>query len=205
MTISYPLSFPALTPNKLRWTMRNVVAQSASPFSGSQQVQRHQGAWWEVDLSFPPLGRADASLLFAFLASMRGKYGTVNFGDPTRTAPRGVGTGTPLVNGGGQTGESLVTDGWTAGQTGILKAGDFLQLGSGSSARLHVVLADANSDGSGNATFSLWPDLRTSPSDNAAIVVSSPVGVFRLGANDPGFDIEEAQLHGFAFSMMESL
>ena len=118
--------------------------------------------------------REDAEQLIAFMLKLNGTYGTFTLGDPLNTSPRGVGTGTPLVNGGSQTGNSLVTDGWTSGQTGILKAGDWIQLGSGSTSRLYKILSDANSNGSGQATFDIWPNLRSSPADNAAITVSSP-------------------------------
>ena len=40
-----------------------------------------------------------------------------------------------------QTGAALITDGWTASQTGILKAGDWLQLGSGSTAARWLIYA----------------------------------------------------------------
>jgi hypothetical protein len=41
---------------------------------------------------------------------------------------KGVATGTPLTNGTNQTGNSLVTDGWTNSTTGILKLGDIFTI-----------------------------------------------------------------------------
>jgi hypothetical protein len=89
---------------------------------------------------------------------------------PTHTV--GAHGGTPLVNGANQNGEYLITDGWTAGVTGLLKAGDIIKfttikeinptsreiVPSGRVARF-IVQEDVNSDGSGNATIKIWPPL----------------------------------------------
>jgi len=136
---------------------------------------------------------------------MNGQYGTFLLGDPANTAPRGVGTGTPLVKGGSQTGDSLITDGWTNSTTGILKAGDWIQLGSGSSSRLHKVLDDVNSDSGGNATLTIWPSLRSSPADNAVITVNSPKGQWRLATNEMQYSIDEASVYGITFACVEAL
>lgn len=98
--------------------------------------------------------------------------------------------GTPLVNGASQTGTSLATDGWST-STAVLKAGDVITLAgvyavnpvSGASTgvlRQFVVTADATSDGTGEATLSIYPGITASgayqtvtasPADNAAITV----------------------------------
>jgi hypothetical protein len=144
--------------------------------------------------------RASAEEWIAFMLSLNGMQGTFLLGDPLGTTARGIKTGTPLVNGASQTGSSLITDGWTASQTGILKAGDYIQLGSGSSSKLYKILADKNSDGSGNATFDIFPAINTAVADNAAITIASPKGLFRLASNEMGFDLKHAQNYGIAFS-----
>lgn len=206
MAITYPLALPLVRSEaSVTFGYRDSAAVTASPFTGDEDVQVWSRQGWLAQVSFPPLAEADARAVIAWLVSLRGRRGTFLMGDPLRTAPRGVGTGTPLVKGAGQTGEELITDGWTAGQTGILKAGDYLQLGSGSSAYLHMVLADANSDGSGNATFDIFPRLRTAPADNAPITVISPVGRFRLRSNEQRWDEQTAQFYGISFDCAEAL
>src|SRR3954463_10292223 len=140
----------------------------------------------------------------AALRSLDGPVGTFYLGDTAWKTPRGTATGTPLVNGASQTGEDLATDGWTASVTGILKAGDWIQLGTGSSARLYMVMVDANSNGSGQATLTIRPKLRSSPGDNSAIVTNSPVGVFRL-AVAPGWTLDRAKVaQGLSFVAVEA-
>ena len=132
-----------------------------------------------------------------------GCRGLFLLGDPLGTTARGIATGTPLVKGASQTGNSLITDGWTASQTGILKAGDYFQLGSSTSSKLYKVLNDANSDGSGDATFDIWPNINTAVSDDTALTVASAKGLFRLAANEMRWDLQQAQKYGIAFSAIE--
>ena len=205
MAITYPVTFPAVGIRSMNIRARTIVGVSASPFTGQQQVYKHQGEWWEAEVTLPPMKRATAEQVAAFLIKMKGQYGTFLLGDPANTSPRGVGTGTPLVNGANQTGSSLVTDGWTADTTGILKAGDWIQLGSGSTTTLHKVLDDVDSDGSGNATLELFPRIRTAASDDAAITVSSPKGIWRLASNTMEWSIDEASVYGVTFACVEAL
>ena len=204
MAITYPLTLTN-TPSSVRLSPVNCVAINESPFSGVQQIYQHPAQFWLAEVSYPPLSRAEAEPLVAQLTSLYGLKGTFLMNDPAGATARGVGTGTPLVKGGSQTGGSIITDGWTVSQTGILKAGDWLQLGSGSTARLYKVLADANSDGSGDATFDIWPNLRSSPADDAAITVASASGVFRLLSNDLSYQINSAVHYGITFACREAL
>jgi len=207
MSISYPLSLPTVNVMaSIRLNAHAVVAVSASPFTGQQQVQEHSGQWWQAEVSLPSMKRAAAEEWISFLLKLNGRKGTFLLGDPSGGTPRGIATGTPLLNGAHAAGvNSLVTDGWTISQTGILKAGDYIQLGSGSTARLHKNLSDVNSDGSGNATLDIWPSTRIAYAGSDAITKSSCVGLFRLGTNDMTWDIGEAQVYGIGFTAVEAL
>lgn len=171
---------PVLTPD-------TSVGIARSPFTFQTQTQVNEGQRWLLSFTVASYKRAEAAAWLAVLTALNGREGSFLFGDPYETTPLGVATGTPLVKGGSQTGDELDTDGWTAGVTGILKAGDWIGLGSGASSRLHRVLADVDSDGSGNATIPIWPMLRESPSDNDPVVTDGPKGVFRLTKNQPDF------------------
>lgn len=155
----------------------------------------------------PPMTRAEAEEWFSFLVKLNGQYGTFLLGDP-HAAPRGSAAstpGTPVVNGASQVGSTLAVDGLPASATGYLKAGDYIQLGSGATARLHKVLNDVDTNGSGEATLDIWPDLRSSPDDDSAVVVSDAVGNFRLSTNEIGVDINEIELFGITFAAIEAL
>lgn len=205
MATTFPISLPTTGTRQIRIRQASVVAVGQSPFTLEQQVQRHQGQAWVLDVSYAPMQRATAEALVAALCSLNGREGTFLFGDSANKTPRGVATGTPLVNGASQTGEDLVTDGWTNSVTGILKAGDWIQLGSGSTARLHKVLVDANSGTlTGPATLTIWPRISpvATPADNSAIVTSFPKGVFRLLTDGQDWDVDVAKIYGLSFSAM---
>lgn len=204
MAISYPLTLPSHTGiRSIEFRAVNTVGVSQSPFTYSQQVVAHSGQRWEVDISLPAMKRADAEQWVAWLVSLRGQLGTFTLGDPIGATPRGSAGGTPVVNGASQTGGTLVIDGCTASQTGWLKAGDYIQLGSAGTATLHKVLQDANSDGSGNVTLDIWPYIRNSPADNSTVVVSNAVGNFRLSGNQQAWSVNEASFYGLTFGAVE--
>jgi hypothetical protein len=181
MAISYPITLPT-SPGFTRVTIepRTFVAIYASPFTGQQQVYQHPGQFLTCSIEVPPMNRAEAAVFVAAMLSLQGARGTFYFGDPSWTSAQGTATGTPLIKGANQTGQDLITDGWTNTVTGILKAGDWIQVGTGATRQLCMVLADANSDGSGEATLSLFPRIRTAFADNTAIVTANPKGVWRL-------------------------
>ncbi|MBC2731384.1 hypothetical protein [Thiobacillus sp.] len=202
MAITYPITLPSSpAPANIRIYPRSIVGVGVSPFSGAQQVYRHQGQFWQADITMPSMYRAEAAPWIAAMLQLNGRYGTFRLGDASHQTPTGVATGIPLVNGAGQTGQSLVTDGWTAGVTGILKQGDYIEVAS----RLYMVMVDADSDGSGNATLDIWPRLRVATLDNEAITVNSPRGIFRLASNEMPWLAKPGRIVELSFSAVEAL
>jgi hypothetical protein len=208
MSITFPRSdVPGSPrPNALTLTQQSTTGVVTSPFTGTTQIVEWPAEWWVMQLAFPPMKRTDAEAWIAFLQSMRGMSGTFLYGDPSYQGARGVATGTPLVNGANAAGsKTLATKGWTASQTGILKAGDYLQVGTGASTRLYKVLVDADSDATGNATLDIFPRLREALSDSASITLTNPRGTFRLMDNKFQHTVNVARQYGITFVIAESL
>lgn len=204
MAISYPLAFPtSFGASEYNIDLVRAVAVSESPFSFAQQVQEHPGEAWEIGFTLTLLNRAQAEEYNAFLLSLAGRVGTFTMAVPGSETPRGVATGTPLVNGAGQTGRTLNVDGFTPGVTGILKAGDWVQLGSGATTRLYKVLADANSNGSGQVSLDLAPKIITAPNDNDPLIVTNAKGLFRLKSNSNPVNIKPPNQHSVQFTARE--
>lgn len=206
MAISFPLSLPTTpTAAGIEGFSLRIMAGAAmlrSPWSFATQVQEHTGQLWMAEVSIAPHQRAYAEPWVGFLEALKGPVGTFLMGDPWGKNPRGTATGTPLVKGASQTGETLLTDGWTINITGILKAGDYIQIGQ----RLYKVKQDANSNGSGDATLEIGPRLRESPADNAPIITASPKGLFRLNSVEvPLFDLDRERLYSVSFTAVEAI
>jgi hypothetical protein len=133
--------------------------------------------------------------------SLRGTLNVFQMGDPLRSTPQGTGAGSPEVNGANQVGYTLATKGWTASASGVLLPGDWLQIGY----RLYNNLGIVNADGSGNATLSIWPQLRESPADSTTIVLNNTQGLFRLKANSRKYSMLANRTYGLQFDIREAL
>ena len=113
--------------------------------------------------------------------------------------------GTPVVNGAGQTGASIVTNGWTASLTGLLNQGDVFTMAgvfainpknrqSTGSLQNFVVTSIAASDTGGNSTLNIYPAITltgpyqtvsNAPANLAAITVKGSAN--NLYAQNLGF------------------
>lgn len=206
MAITFPLSLPAaLEAASIRWIAQNAVGGGPSPFTLKQQLHKHSGKMLEIEVTTMRLERADAEEVVAFGLKLGGRFGIFLMGDLPNPDPRGSAGGAPLVKGAGQTGEELITDGWPASTNGVLKAGDWFHVGTGTTQRLYKNLVDANSDGAGAMTLDIFPPLRESPVDDAAITVTKARGVFRLASNAFPWDIRRALVYGFQFVALEAI
>lgn len=203
---SYPLSLPAeFKSAEISLEANSVVGVAESPFTLTEQVYVHQGQRIEGSIVLPAMKRATAEPVIAFLLKLNGAEGTFYCGDTANKTARGVATGAPKTAGiATARAWTLATDGWTAGTTNILRAGDWIQVGTGSTRRLHKVLEDVNSDGGGAATLTLWPRVRTAYADNTDLVVSSPTGLFRL-KEAAKWDINLAKVYGITIGIIESM
>lgn len=209
MAESYPLAFPtAVGVQSVRFTARSVVGVAVSPFNFKQQVFRHPGERFEAEIVLPPMTRSEAEAFNAFRLRLRGRFGTFLLGDPAASTPRGTASatpGTPVVNGASQSGDSLAIDGLPTLETGYLLAGDYIQLGSASTAQLHKVLEDVDTNASGQATLNIYPALRSSPTNGASVAVTDCKGVFRLATNEMPWEVNNAQIYGIVIPATEAL
>jgi hypothetical protein len=181
MAISYPLtmpSYPGVT--RVTFSQVNAVAISESPWTFSSQTQVHQGQKWQAEFTLPVMAREHAEQWMCFLLQLNGTAGTFMLGDPLQTFPRGNWSGVPVVNGGGQRGNSLAIRGFAAGAT--IEPGDMFQIGVRLYKYIGTTAVAAN--GSGQATIDIFPRLREIPADGTGIITITPKGLFRLSSND---------------------
>ena len=185
-------------------TLRRVVGVTASPFTLEEQRFKWPGEQWSIDFRLPPFTTRDVFAEWqAFMLRLEGTFNIFLMGDPSAKTPRGVATGTPQIDGNNQVGNTLLTKGWTNSVTGILKKGDYIQIGTGALSRLHMVVEDANSNGSGVAALSICPALRYSPTNNGAIVVNDAKGAFRLSDNETSWSVDPGPVYRMSFNAIE--
>lgn len=100
---------------------------------------------------------------------------------------------------------TLNIKGFSAPSIGVFKAGDYIQLGSGTTATLHKILEDVDSDQSGNASFEIWPSLRRNVINNEIVIYKNAKGRFRLKDNLQQWNINEISSYGITFDCVEAI
>lgn len=194
MAITYPLSTPtSIGIESIQLSATNAVAISQSPFTYKQQVVSHGGQMWQASVTIPTVHRDLAAPWKAMLVALKGQTGTFLLGDPDYATPQGTVSACTLSGSAGDETATVV-------MTGSLLAGDYVQLGAGSSARLHQVLVDQTGSGS----LEIWPALR-SDYTTAAVVYSAAKGVFRLSSNTSQWSINNSSTYGISFDAVESI
>lgn len=190
MSISFPIDLPSFpAPRSITLTIVTNIGRARSPWTLATQKQKHKGQMWIAEINLPLMKREDAEPWQAFITSLNGPEGTFWLGK--ERSPQGVAVGAPVVDGNDQVGGTLLTRGWGASVTGILKAGDYIQVGN----RLHKLNQDADSDSSGEAALEIWPDLRSpSPADGLAVITEDAKGLFELADNSIELVSQDEQL-----------
>lgn len=188
MAITFPRSLPNLDDIvQINTKHKTVVGVFEGLFSGIQKVQKHPFQRWEVEYTIIPLNRSDMDEWWSWVISMNGRektfYGVLQA--PNEIKGTAKNSSNPQLNGvhAARVG-SLSIDTAPAGAATYLRRGDYIQIGTGSESRLHMVLEDVSTSGSGEATFDIWPDLQTGYADNSTVTVSDPKGVFRMMNNE---------------------
>jgi len=194
LAVIYPLNTPtSIGIESIELRTVNAVATSQSPFTYKQQVVSHQGQRWEASVSIPAVHRQLAAPWKSMLVALKGQTGTFLLSDPDYATPQGD-VSSCTLSGSVRSGTATVV------MTGTLKAGDYIQLGSGSSAKLHQVLVDQTGSGS----LEIWPDLRDDYT-SAAVVFNNAKGLFRLSSNISSWSINNTSTYGISFDAVEVL
>ena len=192
MALTYPLNIPTtIGIESIELRAINAVATSQSPFTYKQQIISHQGQRWEASVSIPSTRRDLAADWKAFLTALKGQTGTFLLGDPDYATPRGDVSSCTLSGNAGDESVSVT-------MTGTLRAGDYIQLGSGSTTKLHQVLQDQTGDG----TLEIWPKLRADYTDET-VVFNNPQGLFRLKGNSNSWQINSSSFYSISFECVE--
>jgi len=193
-------AFPSITPTKNTFELVANTRTFQSPLTNAIQTSSRKGSLWKASLQFTNLSGDDRREMQAFVVKLNGQQHRFTLHDHSYTR-RGAGGGTLLINGGTQSGTSLVCDGATASVNNYLRAGDYISFNS----ELHMVIADANSDASGNVTLSIAPPIRKTAANNTVVDYLTPVsGVFML-AGPASWDTQPGIISSFTIEAVEDV
>jgi hypothetical protein len=197
-------------PNQIK--ISSVYPTLVSTAQSLKQQVRSRGAQrWKLELAYVNLTRQQVAPIRAAALALRGQFNTCTFAMPSGVfdAAQGTWPGTPQVNGGSQVGRSVLAKGFTASQSGVAKADDFLQFAG--DLKVYSMVADANSDSGGLATLSIEPALMLSPA-NSSNLVFGPSVLFTLASESdlcefpmrPGANLAgAAAVSDYAISLIE--
>lgn len=193
-TITFPSS---PKPAGMTWKLVMPSQNNISGWTGARQVLASNRGWWECQVSMPALvGESVVSPWRSFVAKARGMVN--DFQVPVHPTAQSTASQTPLVNGAGQIGRSLVTDGWPASTT-VLTAGQYITINN----QLLQLTEDITSDGSGNATISFEPPIRSAPADNAAIEYKNPYALMYF-VEEPTLSVVVGDIYTLSLNLRES-
>ncbi|GED46451.1 hypothetical protein HME01_23030 [Vreelandella aquamarina] len=179
-TVDWPTE---LQPATMEWGRVFNSYAFTSPFTQSQQIRTHPGAYWKCSLTFRNLKRPKERVLSTFIGSLHGMAGTFKLKPWTR--PPGPFVGNAVVDGGGQAGAQVVTRNWNA-NTLVLRRGDYITITD----QLLEVLADVTSNAQGIAVVPVSPWLRVPPANGATVNYRAPYAIMRLARDDVSLSIQ---------------
>jgi hypothetical protein len=164
--MSWPTS-PAPVNVKIRSYAPNLVSVTQSL---DRDVRSRGAQRWLLEVSWPSMTRDEGHAFWVWLTQRRGQYTAADEVVAGLSTPRGTtGAFNPLVNGAKAAGSTTIaTDGWGTGVT-VLKAGDYLRFAGHN--KVYQIVADAISNGSGQANLSIFPALVSALANNEAITV----------------------------------
>lgn len=193
-TITFP-STPK--PQSMAWRFVMPSQTNVSDWTGKRQTIASGRGWWECQLTLPPLvGTTRVNSWRSFIAQARGR--TNDFQIPVDPTAQSAAVATPLVNGAGQTGRSLASDGWPLSST-VLQAGQFITINN----QLLQLTANVVSNGTGQATLTFEPPIRVSPADNAAIEFKNPYCLMYM-VEEPTLSVEAGYVYSLSLNLRES-
>lgn len=157
---------------------------------------------WKLHFTYGVMEKTDYLDLWAFLNAQRGQYDTFTAFVPAGISPRGSWGGTPLVNGAAAAGAATVAiDGLTPSAAGSGKRGDWIKFNGHT--KVYQLSADADANGSGQATLALMPALAAALADNEPIVFSSVPFTLILASDEQDLALQPPTQGTLAFDAIE--
>lgn len=197
MAISYPLTPPSpFNLSRLSLTGVSATSRNTSPFTLQTQQYNWPGQAWLGSVDCPPMKRADAEEIIAFL--LKAQRGTFYFQDYANPLNRGGVTGNLSVASATANGTTL----GISGASGQFAVGDWLQI----STSLYKVVESTSS-----SSVDVFPALRKSYAGGTSIIYGRPSnaaraqGVFRLASPSTEWSIGEASIYGVGFAIIEDV
>jgi len=170
--------------------------------SGRKQVRQIGSQYFSFTVQMPPLQQEKAQEVFAFLQKQKGSFEDFTIVAPLDNLGAGKAETDIQVVGSHVSGDaSIVLDGFTASQTGALKAGDIIKFANHS--KVYMVQTDIDANSSGQLTLLISPNLVASLADNEAVTVNKPSFTVYLENNEIMYSTDASGFYSISFDVRE--
>jgi len=169
--------------------------------SGKRSVRQIGAQYFSFTVQMPPLNYDDAMDVFAFLQKQKGRFETFTIQHPTdnRGADKAE-TDIQVVGVHALSDSTINLDGFSASQTGALKAGDLIKFGH---SKVYMVQSDVNSDSGGALTVSIEPNLVSTLADNESVTVNKPSFTVYLTSDEIMYSTDPSGFYSISFEVRE--
>ena len=172
--------------------------------SGRKQVRQIGAQYFSFTVQMPPMQQEKAQEVFAFLQKQKGSFEDFTIQAPLNNLGAGRSETDILVAGAHTAGDaSIAIDGFSANQTGSLKAGDIIKFANHS--KIYMVQSDIDSDSGGALTVLISPNLVAALADNEAVTVNKPSYTVYLASNEIMYVTDASNLYSISFDVREAI
>jgi len=170
--------------------------------SGKKQVRQIGSQYFSFTVQMPPLQQEKSQEVFAFLQKQKGSFEDFTIVAPLDNLGAGKSETDIQVVGAHTSGDaSIALDGFTASQTGALKAGDLIKFANHS--KVYMVRDTADSLSAGEMTLTIEPNLVASLADNEAVTVNKPSFTVYLENNEIMYSTDASGFYSISFDVRE--
>jgi hypothetical protein len=179
---------------------QNTIVSTTS--SGRRQARQIDGQRFRLTAKFPVMSRTEFAPILAFIVKQRSQVESFQFVPPTLDDALGVASGVISVNGAINAGvTSVAIDGMANSTNGVFKAGDFFRFTG--QTKVYMVMADVNSNGSGQGTLTFEPPLRSNVADNAVLIYTNVDFTVGLTGDVQEFNISTENYYQYEIDLIE--
>jgi len=179
----------------------NQTTMVSVAISGRRQARQLQNQRWSMEVSFPPMTRAEFAPIMAFIVSQRGQKESFQFTPVIIDDALGVETGTVAINGAHSVGAtSIAMDGFAGDGAGRFKAGDFIKFASHN--KVYMVVSDVTSS-SNAATVTIEPPLTTAVTSDSTVTYDSVPFTVALSNDIQEFDLPSDAFFRYELKFIE--
>jgi hypothetical protein len=182
ITLPAGIYFGSFAISQKRFDLKEV-----SDSTGSARDRLISPPRWRLRFAPPGVGipYPQAALWKTMLLTLRGGVNHLAAYDVAQVAPTGTMRGSPVIGSAGAAKGATIAPITGGTANGTLKAGDWLQIGSGLGSQLVSVTVDVtlNSSGAGDVTFE--PPLRAAYTVGTAVTWDKPVAYYKMMSDVP--------------------